>query len=248
MEKTNYIGIEMLGIILIGIIFSLFIIPRIFAVDPAGPDTITVSDNETKSAVSAKIINISGGRIATMNINATIQNPRWKAFVGNVTGKFTLMDQTGSQIFDWSLSTVTGRVYATRNSTSVSWGTINCSNVTFLESENQNMNHTNADDNITKTFNTTAGATHDGFFVGTRYMTSNTCPTLNTYVNNATQDTKFEEVALYDGFNTVFATILESDQGGFDSNTYDFQMIVPEIGLPGYSGATAYYLYVELGN
>jgi len=53
---------------------------------------------------------------------------------------------------------------------------------------------------------------------------------------------------LYDGTNIVYATIVETNQGGFDGKTYDFQMIVPENGLPSFSDATAYYIYIELGN
>ena len=43
----------------------------------------------------------------------------------------------------------------------------------------------------------------------------------------------------------VYATILEQDAQGFDNNQYDFQMIVPEVGLT-WSSSTAYYFYVEL--
>jgi len=110
------------------------------------------------------------------------------------------------------------------------------------------MGHTSPADNLTATFNITTGATHREFFVASRNITQNTCPTLNTYVNNATQDNVFEEVALFEylGGNIVYATILENDATGYDGRPYDFQMIVPERGTPGWDGATAYYLYVEL--
>jgi len=43
-----------------------------------------------------------------------------------------------------------------------------------------------------------------------------------------------------------------NDEGGWNCEdffgaTYDFQMIVPENGLPDFNGATAYYIYIELG-
>lgn len=110
------------------------------------------------------------------------------------------------------------------------------------------MNHTNTNDNITRTFNDT---THAEFFVGSVNITTNTCPTLNTFIGNVTQNTDFEEVALTDSTNftsgkVIYAAILENNVVGFDSVAYDFQMIVPEVGLQGYTGQTAYYLYVEL--
>ena len=44
----------------------------------------------------------------------------------------------------------------------------------------------------------------------------------------------------------VYATIMEQDTIGFDGDRYDFQMIVPENGNQSFSGATAYYIYIEL--
>jgi len=218
------------------------------AVDPYGPDNLNVISNETKTSPSAQMVNISGGRIATLNLSATVQNTRWKAFVGNVTGKFTLDDSSGSTIFDWTISTLTGRVYATRNSTSVEWSSIACSSVANLEQENYDMNHTNSYDNITATFNTTASATHEAFYVGSTLISANSCPTLNAYSNSVADDNYWEEMALYDNTNVVYAAILEDDQAGFDNADYDFQMIVPENGDPSLTGATPYYIYLEIGS
>ena len=56
---------------------------------PSGP-IVTLISNETKSAAPATKINTTGGSITIMRLNATTQNPRWKAYVGNVTGTLTL--------------------------------------------------------------------------------------------------------------------------------------------------------------
>ena len=235
-------------LIIVLIIFGVFGLFLISATNnPVGPDTVNITSNTTKSSPGAATVNISGGYVASINITATIQDTRWKAFVGHVTGAFTLQDSTGSTVYNWALSTLTGRIYTSRNATTVSWANINCSNITQLNQENINMNHTNANDNLNMTFNYTSGATHRAFYVGSRYMVNNTCPTLNTFVNNATQDTKFEEMALYDGYNIVYATILDQNTVGYNSQNYDFQMIVPENGAASFQGATAYYLYVEIG-
>ena len=110
--------------VILSVIF-VFLLTYVSAADPTGPDSLEVMHNETKQDVGAKTINISGGRIATVNISATIQNPRWKGIVGNVTGKFTLDDAGGSTIYDWSISTITGRVYATRYSGTIKWSSVN---------------------------------------------------------------------------------------------------------------------------
>lgn len=234
---------------------TLILLMRVKAADPVAPDDIDLLRNVTKNATSTEMVNISGGRIALLNVNATIQNPRWKAFVGNVTGKFTLDDPEGSTVFDWTISSITGRIYATSNYSALTWSSVNCSNITNLEAENIRFNHTRADDNITVTFNATYNYTsnqtvsggHAAFYVGNRYMPASTCPTLNTYESSSPQDVDFEEVALYDGDNMIYAAILEDDEAGYNGETFDFQMIVPENGLPTFDSATAYYIYVEIG-
>src|SRR3989338_2058551 len=214
--------------------------------EPSGP-TITFMNNETKATSGAATINTSGGSITTVILNTTTQNLRWKAYVGNVTGTLTLDDASDNTIFDWTVTLVQGEVFATRYSGSVNWTGINCSNSTHITNENKAINHTNRDDNITATF---SQQLHSGFYVGTRQILANTCKSLHTYVNSTSQNSRFEEVAMYDGAKStgghvVYAAPLEQDQYGFDNSTYDFQMIVPENGLPGFQSSTAYYFYVE---
>jgi len=132
----------------------------IFAI-PSGP-TITFIANETKDPASATLINTSGGSITTVILNATTQNLRWKAYVGNVTGTLTLDDANNNSLFDWELTSIFGEIYSTRASGSINWTGINCSNSTHISNENIAMNHTNKDDNITATFD---DLTHQGFFL-----------------------------------------------------------------------------------
>jgi hypothetical protein len=110
------------------------------------------------------------------------------------------------------------------------------------------MSHDNDDsvnDNITKTF---IPGDHRQFFVGAVNISKDSCRTLNTFDNTGVQNTYFEEVALITETNIVYATIINQGSTGYNGTTYDFQMIVPEDGTPGYTSSTAYYLYVEIGN
>ena len=224
------------------ILLSLLLTLNLILALPDKPAITSVS-NQTFANPYTGFFNISGGYIATINLTANFQNTNWKAFIGNVTGKFTLSDAGGSTIFDWTFATTTGNVYATRSSGAITWGSINCSNVTYLENENVQLGFNSSLDNITATFD---NVTHSAFLAAGRYMSANSCPTLNTYKNNATQDADFEEMAMYDGSNTLYATILENDVVGYDGNPYDFQMIVPENASSAWGGAIAYYMYVEL--
>ncbi len=217
---------------------------------PQGITEIINIENRTESASAGLEINTSGGTISLINITGVSQNLRWKAYVGNVTGKLTLDDSTGSTIYDWTMSSLTGEIYATRTSNIPSWSTIKCANTTILENENLLLNHTSSDDNITKTFE---GVTHNSFYVGSILIPNNECPTTNTYVNSAAQDQNFEEIVLYDGpnetiesGNVIYASIINASTTGYNNEIYDFQMILPEVGLTSWESSTAYYFYAEL--
>src|SRR3989344_3194316 len=159
---------------------------------PSGP-IVTLISNETKSAAPATKINTTGGSITIMRLNATTQNPRWKAYVGNVTGTLTLDDANDNSIFQWSLTAVTGEVYATRASGNINWSGVNCSNLSHIALEEAALNHTNKDDNITSTF---SSQLHNSFYIGTKQIFSNTCFSVHTFVNSSSQSARFEEVAL----------------------------------------------------
>lgn len=218
----------------------------------AAPSGVTIIPlkNETATPSAASFINTSGGSITTINLNGTTQNLRWKAFVGNVSGSLTLDDASNNTVYSWNLVTVSGEVYATRASRLINWTGINCSNLTHLEGENFALNHTNPDDNISATFSV---KDHSRFYIGTSEITDDSCFSVHTYVNGTAQQTpsNFEETVLYDGTNLtdgtiVYSSLLEQDAYGYNNQTYDFQMILPERGLATWKSSTAYYFYIEL--
>jgi len=213
--------------------------------NPQNPMVI-YNSNSTREPYPQEILNTSGGSITTMVVNATQQNYRWKAYVGNITGKLTLDNALNYTIFEWDISTVTGEVYATRSPDSIDWANVNCSNQTQIAAEEAALNHIyNPNDNITKTFNKKL---HDEFLVGTRKISANSCYSVHTYVNSTNQSTTFQEVLLYDSTNDVlvYSAAINRDKYGFDFNVYDFQMIVPEDAESTWESSTAYYFYVEL--
>jgi len=235
-EKNNFTA----ALLLLFVTLFLFVFLSFVSALPNTADSIVVEANETKGVGTGLLFNLTGGRLATINISASTQNPRWKGFVGQVSGSFTLDDSTGSTVFDWALATVSGEVYAARNQTSLAWTSIKCANTTLLEAENVLMDHTSSDDNITKTFN---NATHAEFFVGDVNISVNSCPTLNTYQLNATQDDVFEEIALTDSTienitagNMIYATI-------FFFNTYKDLIVFLIITLPLIIIGVLFYLH-----
>ena len=245
------------------LIFPALLLSAIIVYSTPFGATITYISNETKQATNGTIANFtdgdetSGGYIFYTNISGVQQNPRWKAFVGNASGKLTLDDASSNTIYDWTLTgSPTGQIYATRDSGSINWTGIRCAYRNITELENINMSLTSKNDNITTTFSVT---NNTAFTVGTVTIAENTCNTTHLYVNDTAQtDNTFQEVLLYDGPPTqlmnetlpstsmIYAVTLESDIYGFDTQTYDFQMIVPEIGLSTWTSSTAYYFFIEL--
>ncbi|MFH1849929.1 MAG: hypothetical protein ABH879_07155 [archaeon] len=235
----------------------LYLLPVI--AEPIGP-VVSPVGNSTKVTPTNESRNESqgGGYIYTINLAGDEQNPRWKAYVGNVSGSLKLDDADGFTFYNWDLGTLTGEVYATRSSSVINWSGMNCTwgwttnntNRTAEIYENTALSHTRLD-NITATF---SGTTHPEFDVGTATIDANSCYAFLPYVNDSSQTATqlFAETILYDGTNAtngniVYATQVEDTVYGYrNGSMYDFQLIVPEVGTYTWTRSTAYYFYVEL--
>lgn len=230
------------------LLLFLFVIAFISTVAamPVGP---VIKFNSTTNATprpAASIIT-AGGTFTTLTLNTTGQTYRWKAYVGNVSGKLVLADATNTSIFDWSVTSVTGEVYATRSSSSIDWTTVGCADNTLINDEDIFMNMSlSSPDTINNTFNNTI---HKGFYVGGIRIQNSTCRAIATYVNGVaqipSQNAVFQEVLLKDSSsNLIYTTLVNSYTIGYNNQRYDFQMILAENEYQ--SIPTTYYLYVEL--
>jgi len=239
MRKDNLLSITLIVFL---ILISLAYVNSV----PTGPQ---IMSNETvnASASPAASITTAGGTFTTLILNATMQNYRWKAYVGNVTGRFALQDASNYSIYDWALTTIAGEVYVARNN-SISWTLVNCSNQTNIGSEEYSLNITDSKvDSINRTFNRTI---HRSFYVGSNYISNSTCPAIATYVNGTRQTINetaaFQEILLSDRTSIIYATLLENKVQGFNNQQYDFQLIVPDYGSEALTTAVPYYFFIEL--
>lgn len=227
------------------VILILTAIVQVATAVPNGADFL-YNSTETKVPAAAHYINTSGGTFTTLILYAETQNPRWKAYAGNVSGYLTLDDASNYTIYNWERTITTGEVYTSRNS-SVDWTNINCSGLSMIYQEEAMLNHvTTHADSINSTFKYRK---HRGFFSGTREIKNSTCPSTATWVNDTAQaiseDALFQEMLLSDGVSLVYATLLQDKVSGFNTNKYDFQMIVAERDDDG-TQATPYYFWLEL--
>ncbi len=226
------------------LVVSLIALPLVTAA-PTGAG-ITYNSTETVAPAAAASLTTAGGSFTTLVLNATTQTPRWKAYVGNVTGTFTLQNAQNYTIYDWLGSYTAGEVYASRSG-SVDWSTVGCVQNASVTAEDAALNISEASvDSINKTFNRTV---HRGFYVGTTRIANSTCRAIATYVNSSAQasseSAKFQEVLLQDNASDlVFTALLDPATLGFNNRPYDFQMIVPEDEYA--SVPHTYYFWVEL--
>lgn len=214
---------------------------------PAGP-VINYVSNSTATSVSANRSTDAKGTITIVTLDSNQQDYKWKAYVGNVSGKLALDDGTTATIYDWTLGTPSGEVYVTRAS-SVSWDNVTCANDSVITNEQSALGMTDLDsDNINKTFNYTA---HQSFLVGTKNITQSSCRNTATYVSDSPQvvdeNALFQEVLLADSLtgSLIFTTVIEDNQAGYNDAPFDFQLLVAE--NESSATPTLYYFFVELG-
>ena len=246
------------------------------SIEPTAPTSMTYVTNSTTGGQSGTAQTHERGYIHYMNIDESAPTDKWKAYVGNVTGEYALQDASGNAIYDWTISTVEGELYATKEAPSggagrfeggiPDWTAIQCANSTLITDEESQYNHTAADeDSYTNTFKNGNNFNLTTFYAGERIVNDSSaiggeaggCYGAYMNVNNADQYSDFQEVVLTDGtsedegagdtdYDIIYAALLENDANGFDNVPYDFQILLPESGLTGSQTATTFYFYVEL--
>ncbi len=250
MSKATNLRMEKLVIVFLLVLlitssFGALNISSSVSAQPAGVD-ISLNETETITPEPAAELTTAGGTFTTLVLNGTFQTPRWKAYVGNVSGRLALQDASSQSIYDWDLVTVSGQVYVTRHE-DIDWASIDCASEQSILSEQLNLNiDDESADSINRTFNETI---HRSFFVGTTQIVESSCRAIATYVDDARQEpsveSSFQEILLEDGSsNLVFASLIEQAQVGYDSQFYDFQLIVPED--PTAADPTTYYFFAEI--
>ena len=79
MDRVTNLRVEKVRIIFLSLTILLLIINNLgimSAATPTSPDILAIASNTTKTGSSLKMVNISGGYVAVMNITGTIQNTR----------------------------------------------------------------------------------------------------------------------------------------------------------------------------
>jgi len=218
--------------------------------EPNGADPVSVVGSSERGAATSPQSEVAvAGNVTELTIYGISNTQTWQGYYGNVSGSITLSDASGNPMYNWSLASPKGEVFASEND-SVDWTGIECfdwaSDGAALEAA---KNIDGAEDGIDETFAPWATNQHAVFSVGvTTFNATTQCMSTDVFDSTgASVDGTFEEVLLGDGTgNAIFAALLEEDVVGFNSVSHDFQMLVLEDGHNGDTATTDYYFYVEL--
>jgi len=200
---------------------------------PSLASITTGTPERCNGSTGTNFVIAEGGNITPMNISGDAQTDAWQGFYGEITGQIILGDNSCDKMYDWSLVNLSGEVYLSVNN-AVAWAAIAGQQVCTVD---EGLTGTGSDRvNRTFTNNTLAGWDVGGTPI------NGACQTY-TYVNNASQNVSFEEIILNDGTTQyIYATKINADTAGFDGNTHDYQIIVPDNTS---TQTTTYYVYVE---
>jgi len=225
----------------------------VMAVQPFGA-SVTETRTESSVADSPDSHDAFAGNVTEFDIFGYSITQAWQGYFGNVTGTIQLADSSDNVMYNWSLASPEGEIYAV-NSSVVSWANVECFNFTSdtelnLSQLEESFNIASDDvDGVDETFALLGAGSHDSFYTNSIEFTEGQCPNTRIYDNSGSgTDGSFEELLMYDPSNNalIFTSILDEDVLGFDAGTHDFQMIVLEDGHGTNLVGTNYYFYVEL--
>lgn len=253
------------------IAFLIFLVNAslVLAVEPFGATVNPTVPSDRAEADSATSVPAVAGNVTELSISGYSITQSWQGYYGNVTGTIMLADSGDNVMYNWSLASPEGEVYASTNGSGILWNYVQCLNFTSDgtygddtgNAGNTSLHGTNltiledmfgiaADDvdGVNETF-TLLGSGHNTFYTNNLEFTEGECRNTRVFSNAGQgEDDKFEEVLLYEpqSSSVIFTSLLNENVFGFDNNPHDFEMLVLENGHLTDTSVTPYYFWVEL--
>ncbi len=256
--------------LLIAGLFILALSIAYSAVEPEGPDSISVLSTSGHVGSSGPVtIQAAAGNVSSLSILNERSTEAWQGYYGNVSGNITLEDSGDNLFYSWQLANPTGEVYAA-NHTTTNWASVYCLNVSHsnLDTGSHPMPFSRPDgsvssvnvsqvelsyginrtdlDGLNETFTSTwTGSFRTGAIT---FDSDDNCALAHPYSAGAS-NVIWDQVILSDNDTLIFVSVIEENQASFKASSEgaDFQMLVLENGHVGSEATTTpYYFYVEL--
>jgi hypothetical protein len=249
-------------------ILALFLLRLSLAVTPSGANVNTLNSTSATAAAPSSVA-AQAGNVSELNIFGYSVTQSWQGYNGNVTGAIQLADGSNFVMYNWSVISPQGEVFASTNS-SIQWGNIQCFNFSargnFSSDTAQaggtslygiNLTQLEAQygiayddvDGVNETFTLSGSGTHDLFYVANQQFSEGECRNTRVYDNTGQGvSDHFEEALLYEptSASVIFASLIEKDLFSYNNRTSDFEMLVLEDGHGTNVATTPYYFFVEL--
>jgi hypothetical protein len=262
--------------LLLGIMIALISLSTLVSAVPSGPASID-RPYDTRWATWDPIEQEAiAGNVSELNFEGSTITRTYQGYVGNVTGWIVLGDANNNTLYDWTLASPQGEIYAIRSSTVPEWASVTCASSAEIDDEDIRLgvNSLLDEDSVNNTF-VVGGAPdqlnrfpaadfgHPEFWTANSNVLADSCPVATLYDDTGNPSPDFKEVLLSDNTNTdpvtgfvIYTAIIShtinpfGDSVGFDGRVYDFQMLVGEDGRGLEDGPTAttstYWFYLEL--
>jgi hypothetical protein len=211
---------------------------------PRGASNVTEISSESYAGDSPADAAVFAGNLSVLSVFGRSTTQSWQGYFGNVSGTIELANFAGDVLYNWSLASPNGQIYAT-SAFDFNFPTLQCANSSHIEGEEQRINQNSSDvDSVSNTFGV---KNHPLFYVGNQQFSSDDCFSINLFDETGEPGSEFYEVLLGDGgLNILYTALLEEDSAGFDDKSRDFEMIV---GVDGHEATTdidEYFFYLEL--
>lgn len=121
---TKKSAVMVLGLFTV-LVFALLMFKPAFA-QPSGA-SITFGANATAPADSAGSASAFAGNVTEVVLQGYTSTQSWQGYYGNVSGTVQLADGSDNVLYNWTLTSPEGEVYASTNS-SLQWVNIQCFN------------------------------------------------------------------------------------------------------------------------
>ncbi|PIN90991.1 hypothetical protein COU60_00020 [Candidatus Pacearchaeota archaeon CG10_big_fil_rev_8_21_14_0_10_34_76] len=249
------------------IFIILILIPFGKSVEPSGGNS-SITGSERASSAPPGSVSAQAGNVTQLDISGYTITQAWQGYYGNVTGTLVLADSSNSLLYDWSIASPSGEIYASTNS-SVGWPYTQCFNYTAtgtFADDTSNAGATSqfgmnlsqihdefnilesAPDSVDRTFNMIGESSHRDFYTSNLKFNAGQCQSTQLFDGAGNQSGLFQEILLYEPStaSVIFTSLIEQQADGFDGGLHDFEMLVLENGREGDTDITTYYLYVEL--
>jgi len=245
MDKKKRFGRYFVLVFLMVTLLSVLSLNMVYSIQPFGAN-VTEINSSRAPADDPQSMQAQAGNVTEMNIFGYTVTQSWQGYYGNVSGAITLADGNDQTMYNWSLASPQGEIYASTDN-SVNWGGVSCFNMSNSTKVNNLESSFGIEpddvDGVNETFSLND---HEEFYTANKHFSSGQCS--NTKLYNSTGQGVFDEILLYDETrgSTIFTSLLKENANGFDNRVNDFEMLVLEDGHGTDTSTTPYYFYVEL--